>query len=1186
MLYALLIHVTVALTVAAQQNLALFGEATQSSNYGGAKAENVIKPPLSNIWSYKECTHTAESPFIASAWWMFNISYGIVFITDIMIYYRENFASRMDGFKLYITNSSTIPPTSYLCYEDPDPGLPNITQTISCNQLGQYVIYYDDKVDASDKTKNKGCIIELCYVSINGCRVNSTSKGMGYTIYASNSSRDPEKGFCLSRGQHLPKNISTNSAFRYLTYMPSIKSESVELEICEIGIVGCPSSNYGKLCEKDCPENCHGPCDLETGRCISGCSNGWIGEKCEEVGSDKKEDTNGATIGGIIGAIIVVILIILAVYDIYKRKSKSTNDKYSDKSKSSQRTTFNQKCESSNENEYVNAAITSETREVTVHLQDTEETDLPSGRNDSVLKTLPTDLSVYKINVQNLKKVIKGKRVEGGYKNEYEILPKGLVHPHVEGSKEENKVKNRFLTTWPYDHSRIVLKGNKKTDYINANYIDNYDKEKAYIAAQGPKKNTVRDFWHMIWQENVGKIVMVTQLKEGSREKCVQYWPDAVNDPMIRSEVKVVGKTLWSPCAKFRLKFWLKFLVKSQKERTIHHFHFTQWPDHGVPDSIQLVHFYRKVKLEDCDQYGPIVVHCSAGVGRTGTFIAIDALYEHGKKVNYVNVMEYVQMMRKDRMNMIQTPEQYETVFEALLELFTVQETNIQKNDFSKYMEIQERTTLPTHQKAFKQQFETLQTLRPLYPASEYTAANLRENISKNSVKNILPHDNFRPYLMSFGKKRTDYINAVIIPGYREESRFFVTQCPMKDTVVDFYTMIYDHNSRIIVLLDQVNPNAKLWLGRPETLVIDDFSIQQEEDHTMDKLKIALKYKKQQDKGLINVFTTSDWQGVALPSTKLMVDLLKSVVYCWKSLKCPITVVCRDGCTKSGLFVALYLLFDKIEIDEEVDVFQVVRKIQTRRPEFLKTSDYADDALCKEGDRSVEKFTIPLQFKSFVSKESFDDTNLVAESDFDILQTAIFDLGLHFEEMQAPSDRFTTVVTDEEISNLVNEKMNANTKKNTKWAVGVFNQWRSFRAQNRDPIIELHMMNAECMNYWLERFVMETRNQNGEEYPPKSLYYIVCGLLRHCRDMNVHDKNFLDQKDGRFAHFRRVLNAKIKDSLSKGLVMVCSVRQIQLLCNILYFFTTANYFDLRDETSTEIWTILSSNLDRMLLEDL
>ncbi|XP_076078870.1 receptor-type tyrosine-protein phosphatase epsilon-like [Mytilus galloprovincialis] len=603
---------------------------------------------------------------------------------------------------------------------------------------------------------------------------------------------------------------------------------------------------------------------------------------------------------------------------------------------------IDRKSETSNEHEYVNAAITSDTREVTVHLQDTdlEETELPSGRNDSVLQILPTDLSVYKINIQNLKKVIKGKRVERGYKGEYEILPKGLVHPHVEGSKEENKVKNRFLTTWPYDHSRIVLKGNKKTDYINANYIDNYDKEKAYIAAQGPKKNTVRDFWHMIWQENVGKIVMVTQLKEGNREKCVQYWPDAVKDPRVVHNYRLtMTKEKENTLFVYRLITISNNKDTSQTERSIHHFHFTQWPDHGVPDSIQLVHFYRKVKLEDCDQLGPMVVHCSAGVGRTGTFIAIDALYENGKKVNFVNVMEYVQMMRKDRMNMIQTPEQYETVFEALLELFTVQETNIPKNGFCRYMEVQESTTLPTNQKAFKQQFETLQTLRPSYPASEYTAANLSENISKNSVKNILPHDNFRPYLMSFGKKRTNYINAVIIPGYREESRFFVTQCPMKDTVVDFWTMIYDHNSRIVVLLDQVNTNAKLWLERPETLVIDDFSIQQEEEHNMDKLKIVLKSKKQPSNEIINIFTASDWQGGTLPSTKLMVDLLKSVVSCWKSLKCPITVVCRDGCTKSGLFVALYLLLDKLEIDEEVDVFQVVRKIQTRRPEFLKSCE-------------------------------------------------------------------------------------------------------------------------------------------------------------------------------------------------------------------------------------------------------
>ncbi|CAC5421897.1 Tyrosine-protein kinase receptor Tie-1,Tyrosine-protein kinase Shark,Melanoma receptor tyrosine-protein kinase,Ack-related non-receptor tyrosine kinase,Tyrosine-protein kinase ZAP-70,Vascular endothelial growth factor receptor 1,Receptor tyrosine-protein kinase erbB-4,Tyrosine-protein kinase SYK,Tyrosine-protein kinase Fer [Mytilus coruscus] len=192
-------------------------------------------------------------------------------------------------------------------------------------------------------------------------KVNTTVKGFGHTIYASNSSGDPEKGTVLYRGASLPKNISTNSAFRYLTYIQPIESALVELEICEIGIVGCPSTKYGKLCEEACPEQCHGPCDLKTGRCIFGCSNGWIGEKCENVRSDKQEPNRaGAVIGGISITIILVILMFLAV--IYRHK-KSTRDKYSDKSKSSQKTTFNRKREPTDGDENAYAAITSDADE-------------------------------------------------------------------------------------------------------------------------------------------------------------------------------------------------------------------------------------------------------------------------------------------------------------------------------------------------------------------------------------------------------------------------------------------------------------------------------------------------------------------------------------------------------------------------------------------------------------------------------------------------------------------------------------------------------------------------------------------------------------------------------------------------------------------------------------------------------
>ncbi|CAG2194765.1 PTPRT [Mytilus edulis] len=681
----------------------------------------------------------------------------------------------MDGFKLFISNTSTTPPSaSDLCYHDPpgDP-YPKITLTISCYQLGQYVIYYDDVVGHD----GHGSIIELCYVAINdNVATDALVSQIQFGTKTANLANDGNKTTCF-------KSKGTNVR--------------IQVDMTEIRIVteiyltgkGCPSTQYGPLCTIQCPLNCHGPCDLDTGNCISGCSKGWIGEKCEEAcssgfygqecllncsincltppcdhttggcnggctskwkgfnctqaRSEQKEELNEAAIGGGIGAVIAVILIMIAGYFIYKRNLKSTTHKYSDNTKSIQKTASKGKRGTNNGNKYENSAITLDPDELTVYLKDTKETEVPFERDETVYNNVPTEQFAYKIKIGNLKDVINEKLKDEGFKKEYEILPKGLVRAHVEGSKEENKVKNRFLTTWPYDHSRIVLKGNTKTDYINASYIDNYDKEKAYIASQGPKSNTVRDFWHMIWQENVGKIVMVTQLKEGRREKCIQYWPDAVNDPMVVDNYRLT--------------------MTEEKEHTM------------------------KVKRDHCDQNEPMVVHCSAGLGRTGTFIAIDAIYEYGKKVGHVDIMEYVQMMRKDRMNMIQTHEQYETVFEALLELFTVPETAIPKNDFCKYIEDQECKTLPKNQKVYKREFQ----------------------------------------------------------GYRDANRFFVTQCPLKDTVVDFWTMVYDHNSRTIVILDQVYKNAKMWLGKSETLTIGDFTILLDEEYNVDKLKIALKYKEQ-----------------------------------------------------------------------------------------------------------------------------------------------------------------------------------------------------------------------------------------------------------------------------------------------------------------------------------------------------
>ncbi|CAC5388875.1 unnamed protein product [Mytilus coruscus] len=169
MLLVLLIHTTALLTAVAQHNLTRFGTATQSSNIGGGYAVYAIRPPISNDFSLKICSHTyVDHSSNKPAWWMFKFSFGYAYITNITIYYREGFARRMDGFKLCVANTSITPPVSDSCYEDPDPGLPNTTQTISFNQLGQYVIYFDSKGSKETSGRYDRPTVELCYVAIDG----------------------------------------------------------------------------------------------------------------------------------------------------------------------------------------------------------------------------------------------------------------------------------------------------------------------------------------------------------------------------------------------------------------------------------------------------------------------------------------------------------------------------------------------------------------------------------------------------------------------------------------------------------------------------------------------------------------------------------------------------------------------------------------------------------------------------------------------------------------------------------------------------------------------------------------------------------------------------------------------------------------------------------------------------------
>ncbi|XP_060082187.1 uncharacterized protein LOC132561504 [Ylistrum balloti] len=263
---------------------------------------------------------------------------------------------------------------------------------------------------------------------------------------------------------------------------------------------------------------------------------------------------------------------------------------------------------------------------------------------------------------------IKDKKQFGNLANEFKNLPEGRQHPVEEGKRPENKAKNRFRNILPYDHSRVVLEDeNGENDYINASFIDGMDSERQYIATQGPKPDTVADFWRMIWENNCGKVMMLANIMEKSRSKCHQYWPNVSETGQYGTYVvKTMNEKKGTSFTVREIQ-----LHRAQDEtmsRTIHQLHFTTWPDHGTPTVEQLLRFHSTSTNIETPLQGPDVVHCSAGVGRTGTYIALDALWKHARYATSLDVYEYTLKMRKDRMNMIQTLDQYICLHETLAE--------------------------------------------------------------------------------------------------------------------------------------------------------------------------------------------------------------------------------------------------------------------------------------------------------------------------------------------------------------------------------------------------------------------------------------------------------------------------------------------------------------------------------------
>ncbi|XP_066299501.1 receptor-type tyrosine-protein phosphatase S-like isoform X3 [Branchiostoma lanceolatum] len=547
------------------------------------------------------------------------------------------------------------------------------------------------------------------------------------------------------------------------------------------------------------------------------------------------------------------------------------------------------------------------------------------------------------------------------FREEYDALPQEPSASYEAFLLPENSKKNRFVNIIMYDHSRVHLTpipGVACSDYINANYVDGYKHSKKFIAAQGPKEETLQDFWRMVWEQNTATIVMVTNVKEKNKVKCTQYWPDTGSKQYGDFTVRCEETSTLVDYVIRTLTLWT-----GEECRTILHFHFTTWPDFGVPKSpLGMMKFVRRVKAANPADSGPIVVHCSAGVGRTGTFIVIDAMFEMIAAEQRVDVFGFVGQIRQNRCMMVQTEGQYVFIYQALLEHFLYGDTEIEVTNLRRHLQ-QLAARLPDSQDTgMEAEFKKLTQI----PIEKHNmrSGNLSDNIKKNRVLQILPYDTSRVYITpTVGMKNSDYINAAFVDGYREKDAYIATQGPLPNTVNDFWRMVWEWKSCSIIMLTELEERGhekchKYWPGEVE--MYGDICVEAKGDKTFQDYTVRTfhitntkthkfqKHAEGEAEGLlekkascrtVQQFHFHGWPEIGIPSNAAgMLDLIGQVErQQQQSGNGPITVHCSSGAGRTGAFITLSTVIERVKAEGICDVFQTVKSMRYQRPHMVQT---------------------------------------------------------------------------------------------------------------------------------------------------------------------------------------------------------------------------------------------------------
>ena len=429
------------------------------------------------------------------------------------------------------------------------------------------------------------------------------------------------------------------------------------------------------------------------------------------------------------------------------------------------------------------------------------------------------------------------------------------------------------------------------------------------------------------------------------------YWPKEGSEKYGLIEVTLAREDVMATYTirTFRIRHTrIRNGKQGHSERYVLQYHFTAWPDHGVPENpLPLLSFVRRSSDANRDCAAPVVVHCSAGVGRTGAYILVDAMLKQMKAKGELNLVAYLKYIRTQRCNLVQTEEQYVFVHDVLAEAVASGETNINRSYLSRYINsLQSSFTTDENSipwQLLDRQFKLATAYQP--QETQFMAALKACNQHKNRNFDYLPIESARAALTPQpGMDGSDYINASWMPGFNRHREFIITQHPLEQTVVDFWRMLWDHNVRTAVVLSPVqHPEfGVFWPGTRVNIETDVLRVSLADESEANGFQVkdfSLASSNQEFELSVRLVFCPSWPHICTPlsTSTEFVNLVQNIHI--QRGGGPLVVVDRFGGTEAAFYCAVSSMVRQLDYENHVDVYEFAKVSHARRPGIWRTQE-------------------------------------------------------------------------------------------------------------------------------------------------------------------------------------------------------------------------------------------------------